>query len=226
MAAQGSSLRLQRRAAGVAPRLSSASVSQDASTQQSSRRIDKNPGVSQAIAADEGALPTPAEGTGTTFSRFTAFTSPSRHTLIRPARATSGGVCTIWTCRPFAAAFDTRPRSSTVAPTANGSAGAAAGAATARGTRVVRWNGRGAGAGARRTRCVEVPRVRVVNARAARRSAGESKTGAGSGSAHHGTSFGGVGVAAGTASSSSIHIGRSKLVGGMVRGGGSSSAST
>ena len=94
---------------------------------------DKNPGVSHAIAADEGALPTPAEGTRTTFSRFTAFTSPSRHTLIRPRSATSGGVWTTTTCRPLAAAFDTKPRSSTVEPTGNVSAGAAAGAATARG---------------------------------------------------------------------------------------------
>ena len=65
--------------------------------------------------------------------------------LIRPRAAKSGGVRTIWTRRPLAAGFDTRPWSSTVAPTANGSAGAAAGAATgaaagatARGTRVVR----------------------------------------------------------------------------------------
>ena len=136
--------------------------------------LDKNPGVNQAIAAVDGAAPTPP-GTARTFSRFTAITARSRLTQIRPPLATSGGVCTTTTRRPFAAGFDTRPWSSTVAPTANGSAGAATGAATARGTRVVRWNGRGAGAGARRTRCVEVPRVRVVNARA-RRSAGESKT--------------------------------------------------
>ena len=126
----------------------------DSSDQYPWRDEDKNPGVSHAIAADEGALPTPAEGTGTTFSRFTAFTSPSRHTLIRPRSATSGGVWTTTTCRPLAAAFDTRPRSSTVEPTGNVSAGAAAaGAAAARGTRVVRLKrdrGAAAGAGARR----------------------------------------------------------------------------
>ena len=107
--------------------------------------LDKKPGVSQAIAAVDGAAPTPP-GTARMFSRFTAFTAPSRLTLIRPRAAKSGGVRTITTRRPFAAGFDTRPWSSTVAPTANGSAGAAAGtatgaatgAATARGTRVVR----------------------------------------------------------------------------------------
>ena len=107
--------------------------------------------------------------------------------MIRPRSATSGGVWTTTTCRPLAAAFDTKPRSSTVEPTGNVSAGAAAGAATVRGTRVVRLKrdrGAAAGAGARRlTRCVAVPRVRVVKARAARRSAGVSKMGAGSGSA-------------------------------------------
>ena len=58
------------------------------------RRIDKNPGVSQAIAADEGALPTPAEGTGTAFSRFTATIRPrpSRSTLIRPLLAIDGAL--------------------------------------------------------------------------------------------------------------------------------------
>ena len=44
-------------------------------------RRDKNPGVSQAIAAVDGAAPTPP-GTARTFSRFTAFTAPSRLTLI------------------------------------------------------------------------------------------------------------------------------------------------
>ncbi len=85
--------------------------------------LDKNPGVNQAIAAVDGAAPTPP-GTARTFSRFTAITARSRLTQIRPPLATSSGVCTTTTRRPFAAGFDTRPWSSTVAPTANGSAGA------------------------------------------------------------------------------------------------------
>ena len=106
-----------------APTWSSASVSVDASAAASTRttnphgELDKNPGVSQAIAAVDGAAPTPP-GTARTFSRFTARTAPSRLTLIRPRSATSGGVWTTTTRRPFAAGFDTRPWSSTVAPTA------------------------------------------------------------------------------------------------------------
>ena len=186
------------------------------------------------MAADEGALPTPAGLTGSKFARFTATTRSSSLTFTRHFAAMSGGVRSTTTCRPLAAAFDTSPRSSTVAPMPNGSAGgAAAGAATARGTRFVRLNRdcgvAGAGGARRFTRCVAVPRVRVVRGpkerrrAAARRSAGVSKMGAGSGSAHHGISFagaeaGGDGVAAGTASTS--------MTTGAVGGGASESSSS